>query len=200
MKRASVMGFVTVGLIVAASWQPFDSAAGLSLAQGRPFDSAAASSLAQGKLAAAADSSSLVQEPAAASQEPGKPGQKADATQARLGSIRLPKNVLADGKPLPAGTYQLRLTGEEASPTPAGQTPGAERWVEFLRGSKVVGRELATVVPDSEIGQIAEGHGKPARNGQRVDLLKTQKYWRVWMHRGANHYLIHLPPAEKGNG
>ncbi len=170
MKRASMMGFVTVGLIAAGSWQ------------------------------LAADSSSPLQEPRAQSQEPGNPGQKVDAAQPRLGTIRLPRNVMADGKPLPAGTYQLRLTGEEASPTPAGQTPGAERWVEFLRAGKVVGRELATVVPDSEIAQIAEGHGKPARNGQRVDLLKTQKYWRVWMHRGTNHYLIHLPPAEKGNG
>jgi len=178
MKRASVMGFCTVGLVVAAL------AAADGKAKASPYTQAGGQ---QGQQ----QTGSQQAKPAT-----GQPG----AAQARLGTISLPRNVMADGKPLPAGTYQLRLTGEEASPTPPGQTPGAERWVEFLRGGKVVGRELATVVPDSEIAQIAEGHGKPARNGQRVDLLKAQKYWRVWMHRGNTHYLIHLPPAEKGNG
>jgi len=192
MKPASVMGFVTVGLLTAGGWQ---LAAGSTTAG----NAAAADTSAFGwQQTAAVDQDRQVAEPPTSRQP--TPGGQAAATQARLGTIRLPKNVMADGKPLPAGTYQLRLTGEEASPTPPGQTPGAERWVEFLRGGKVVGRELATVVPDSEMGQIAEGHGKPAPNGQRVDLLKAQKYWRVWMHRGANHYLIHLPPADKGNG
>ena len=180
MKRSSVMGFFTVGLLVASS----------SVGSGQW--AAAGASRGSAPSVEAAGQQQAQQPPASRQPSPG--AQTTDA-QARLGTIRLPRNVMADGKPLPAGTYQLRLTGEEATPVPPGQTPGAERWVEFLRGGKVVGRELATVVPDSEIAQIAEGHGKPARNGQRVDLLKSQKYWRVWMHRGENHYLIHLPPA-----
>src|SRR5207248_4838709 len=50
-----------------------------------------------------------------------------------LGTVRLPKTVKADGKPLPAGTYQVRLTNDEPKPA-VGQAPGAERWVEFVKG------------------------------------------------------------------
>ena len=193
MKRVSVMGILTVGLLIAGS-PSTPLLADESLRAGwQPFDSAPSVAVAQGRLAAESEG----QPPAQGQQKETTAGKQATgaAQQARLGTIRLPRNVMADGKPLAAGTYQLRLTGEEATPTPPGQTPGAERWVEFVRGGKVVGRELASVVPDSEIAQIAEGHGKPARNGQRVDLLKSQKYWRVWVHRGDTHYLIHLPPA-----
>ena len=181
MKRASVIGFFTVGLLVSAT-------ANAAWASSAAATVAAAVGTTEA-LTAGSQSQQTGGQQAATQQ-----GQQA-AGQMRLGSIRLPRNVTADGKPLRAGTYQLRLTGEEATPTPPGQTPGSERWVEFLQGGKVVGRELASVVPDSEIAQVAEGHGRPARNSQRVDLLKSQKYWRVWIHRGGNHYLIHLPPA-----
>jgi hypothetical protein len=124
-------------------------------------------------------------------------GQAASAKTAPgtiLGSVRLPKKVMANGQPLDPGTYQVRITDETAKPV-AGQTADSERWVEFLRGGQVKGRELATVVPDSEIAQVANGPGKPPRGGHRVDLLKTQKYWRVWINKGGSNYLVHLPPA-----
>ena len=44
-----------------------------------------------------------------------------------LGSVSLGKAVKADGKPLPAGTYQLRLTSQQATPDAKGQTDAAER-------------------------------------------------------------------------
>lgn len=138
-----------------------------------------------------------------AGEKAGQQGEKAgQATAAkvaagtRLGTVRIPRRVLANGEALPAGSYQLRVTDETAKPA-SGQTPEAERWVEFLQGGKVRGRELASVVPDSEIAQVAEGTARPARGGHRVDLLKAQKYWRVWVNKGGNNYLIHLPPAEK---
>ena len=43
-----------------------------------------------------------------------------DAEAALAGSIRLPQAVLADGKPLSAGTYQVRVTKEHPAPA-AGQ-------------------------------------------------------------------------------
>ncbi len=116
------------------------------------------------------------------------------AGEVRLGAVRLPKKVLANGQPLAAGTYQLRATDEEAKPA-AGETPSAERWVIFMQNGKEKGREIASVIPDSEIAQVAEGPGKPAKGHTRVDLLKTNKYWRVWVNKGGNNYLIHLPPA-----
>ena len=60
----------------------------------------------------------------------------------------------ADGKPLPAGTYQVRLTAQHATPEANGQTQSAERWVEFVRGGKVVGREVVTIVPQAEIAVV----------------------------------------------
>ena len=109
-----------------------------------------------------------------------------------LGSVSLGKAVKADGKPLPAGTYQVRLTAEQASSAAPGQTKASERWVEFVRGGKVVGREVVTIVPQAEIG-LVQKDTPPARNGAKVETLKGGDYVRVWINRGGNYYLIHLP-------
>ncbi len=42
-----------------------------------------------------------------------------------LGSVHIPKSVKADGKPLAAGTYQVRLTQQSATPDAKGQTASA---------------------------------------------------------------------------
>jgi hypothetical protein len=110
-----------------------------------------------------------------------------------LGSVNVPRSVMANGQKLTAGTYQLRLTAEEAMPGP-GQSRNAERWVEFLRGGKVVGREVATIIPDAEVGVVAKGP-RPRPNGSRVEMLKGNDYLRIWVNRGSANYLIHLPPA-----
>ena len=117
----------------------------------------------------------------------------APAAGTALGSVTLPRRVIADGKPLAAGTYQVRLTGDEAKPA-AGQSPNAERYVEFLRGGQVVGREVASIVPAADIASIAKG-GKPGTGGARVEMLKGDDYLRVWINRGGHNYLIHLPPG-----
>ena len=49
-----------------------------------------------------------------------------------LGTARLTKGVTADGKALPAGTYQVRVTAQESKPDAVGTTEQLERWVEFL--------------------------------------------------------------------
>ncbi len=115
-------------------------------------------------------------------------------TATALGTVTLSRKVLADGKPLAPGTYSVRLTDETASAV-VGESTGSERWVEFLRGGKVMGREVATVVSDGEIGTIAEGNDKPAKGGHRVTMLKGNDFLRVWINRGGYNYLIHLPPA-----
>lgn len=108
-----------------------------------------------------------------------------------LGSVTLHHKVTADGQPLPAGTYQVRLTDEAPKPG-IGQSPDAERYVEFVRAGKVVAREVATVVSDADVKSIAKGP-QPARGGVRVDVLKGNDYVRVWINRGGNNYLINLP-------
>lgn len=119
----------------------------------------------------------------------------AQSASTPLGSVTLKQRVKANGEVLPPGTYLIRLTPEEAKPA-IGQTPGAERWVEFVKGGKVVGREVVTIVPDSDIAQIAEGP-RPPKGGVRVDTLKGGEFIRIWINKNGNNYLIHLPPADK---
>ena len=115
------------------------------------------------------------------------------AAGAALGTVHLTKKVMANGNPLPAGTYQVRLTDDEPKPA-VGQSPNAERYVEFMRGGKVVGREVATVVGAADIGSIAKGR-RPKANSSVVEMLKGGDYWRVWINRGGNNYIINMPPA-----
>ena len=120
------------------------------------------------------------------------PSPNIPTNEMQLGSVHLPKGVKVDGKSLPAGTYQVRLTAQQATPDAKGQTVAAERWVEFVRGGKVLGREVVTIVPQAEIG-LVQKDTPPGRNGSRVDTLKGGDYVRVWINRGGNYYLIHLP-------
>jgi hypothetical protein len=107
-----------------------------------------------------------------------------------LGSVTLKKKVLADGKPLGPGTYTVRLTTEEAKPA-VGQSAGAERWVEFLQGGQVKGREVASVISDADIASVAKGP-KPAKGSYRVDVLKGNDFYRVWINKKGSNYLINL--------
>lgn len=109
-----------------------------------------------------------------------------------LGNVTIPRNVMADGQPLASGTYSLRLTGQEAAPPAVGQTPQYERWVEFLRGDTVAGREVVSIVPASEIQEVAQG-APLATGGTRVELLRGNDYLRIWLNRGGVNYFIHLP-------
>lgn len=108
-------------------------------------------------------------------------------------TIRLPQAVLADGQPLAPGTYQVRVTDQSLAPAP-GQTAGSERWVEFVKNGTVAGREVATVIPDAEIAQVAKGT-PPRRNTARVEMLKGGDYVRVWLNRDGTHFLVNLPIA-----
>ncbi len=111
-----------------------------------------------------------------------------------LGSIRLSKAVTADGRRLAAGTYQVRLTAQTATPDAKGQTAAAERWVEFVQGGQIKGREVVTVISQAEIDQVQKD-APPSMNASKVEMLKGEDYVRVWINRGGTHYLIHLPPA-----
>ena len=118
----------------------------------------------------------------------------APAAGTSLGSVTLRTSVMADGKPLPAGTYQVRLTGEQPKPG-VGQSADSERYVEFVRGGKVVGREVASVVAQADIAQVADGP-RPAAGSSRVEMLKGNDYVRVWINRSGMNYIIHLPPSK----
>jgi hypothetical protein len=117
---------------------------------------------------------------------------KAPSGEVALGSVRLPRAVMADGKPLAAGTYQVRLTANPATPDAVGATAELSRWAEFVQGGAVRGREVVTIVPGGEAKMVAKD-AAPASGGSKVQMLKGNEYMRVWINRGGNHYLIHFP-------
>jgi hypothetical protein len=108
-----------------------------------------------------------------------------------LGTVKLPKKVTADGKPLAAGTYQVRLTPQEAESKATGATASYERWVEFVQNGQVKGREVVSIVPAAETSKVAK-EPAPAPGRAKVETLKGDDYLRVWINKGGNHYLIHL--------
>jgi hypothetical protein len=104
-----------------------------------------------------------------------------------LGTVRLTQTVMADGKPLPAGTYEVRLTGQSLQPL-AGQTPGGEQYVEFVSNGSVAGRDVAVVMPATGSVGTAGASTQP-----RVEMLRGGDFLRISTTRGGNRYLIHLP-------
>lgn len=118
-------------------------------------------------------------------EEPTAPGAMA------LGTVRLPKAVKADGKELAAGSYQVRLTADEAKPDAKGSTEKLERWVEFVKGKNVVAREVVSIVPAAE-AKLVQKDTPPPSGGSKVETLKGGDYVRVWINKGGNYYLVHL--------
>ena len=111
-----------------------------------------------------------------------------------LGSVHLTHGAVADGKPLPGGTYVIRATDDEPKPA-AGQSQNAERWVEFVKGGKVVGREVASIVSADDMKAMAKG-ARPKANSSLVQTLKGGDYLRVWVNKDNTNYLINLPVAK----
>lgn len=109
-----------------------------------------------------------------------------------LGTVRIPKSVTADGKPLPAGSYTVRVTAQEAKPDARGTTEPLERWAEFVQGGQVKGREVVSILPAAE-SKLVVKDAPPPSGGSRVQTLKGGDYLRVWFNKGGNHFLINLP-------
>ena len=79
--------------------------------------------------------------------------------------------------------------------------PDYNRWVEFVQGGNVRGREVVSIVPADEVDDTQQGpdltteRARVPRGSSRVETLKGGEYVRVWIHRGNHNYLLHLPPA-----
>lgn len=114
-----------------------------------------------------------------------------------LGTVRLPRAVVANGQPLPAGTYTLRLSSDPVTAV-SGQGPDAAKWVEFVQSGQVKGKELASVVAPADVKVVAK-RTPPADGHPLVQMLKGADYLRVWVGHNGAQYLIHLslPPATK---
>lgn len=108
-----------------------------------------------------------------------------------LGSVHIPKGVKADGKPLAAGTYQVRVTADTASQEAKGQTKSLERWAEFMKGGQVVGREIVTIIPANEAHLVVKDAPPPV-GGSKVQELRGGTFTRVWFNKAGTLYLVHL--------
>ena len=117
---------------------------------------------------------------------------EAPTGEVALGTVRLPRSVTADGKPLPAGAYTVRVTAQEAKPEAVGTTESLERWVEFVQKGEVKGREVVSIVPASESKMVVQD-APPRAGGSKVQMLRGNEYLRLWFNKGGHHYLIHLP-------
>jgi hypothetical protein len=122
----------------------------------------------------------------ATAEEPTAPGAMV------LGTVRLPRGVKVDGKDIAAGSYQVRLTAEEAKPDARGSSEKLERWVEFVKGGNVVAREVVSIVPANE-AKLVQKDTPPPSGGAKVETLKGGDYVRVWFNKAGNYYLVHLP-------
>ena len=111
-----------------------------------------------------------------------------------LGTVRLTRNVMANGQALAAGTYTARLSSESASKV-VGQTPESNRWVEFVQNGQVKGREIASVVSPPDVKEVAKGT-PPPQGTARVQALQGGEYLRVWLNKAGTQYLIHLSVAK----
>lgn len=114
-----------------------------------------------------------------------------------LGTVRIPVDVLANGEPLPAGSYRIRLTGRMADSAAVGQLAMLQRWVEFVQSGKVRGRAMAPVVPAASTAQVADSP-PPARGRVRVQHLVQDDYLRVWFNVNGDQVLIYLPIQPSG--
>jgi len=115
-------------------------------------------------------------------------------TAMALGTVHLPKGLKADGKDLPAGVYQVRLTAEEAKPNAKGSSEVLERWVEFVQKGQVKGREVVSIVPAPETKLVQKDTPPPA-GGSKIETLKGGDYMRLWINKGGNYYLVHFAKA-----
>jgi hypothetical protein len=108
-----------------------------------------------------------------------------------IGTVHIPKAAVANGAGLPAGTYTMRVSDEQPT-VPVGQAPDAEKWIEFVQGGKVVAKEMASVVTDAVMAAEVADRGRPKPNQTWLQTLKGGDYYRVWVNKGGNHYLVNL--------
>jgi hypothetical protein len=113
------------------------------------------------------------------------------ASASALGRVHLTDAVIADGKPLAAGLYLLRLTDDEPKPA-VGQLPNAERWIEFVKDGRIAAREVATVVSVKGTETIIM-RPLPLANRSQVDALEDDQFVRISIKRRGTKYIINMP-------
>jgi hypothetical protein len=105
--------------------------------------------------------------------------------------VRVSQQVIADGKPLTPGTYEVIITDEHPA-LPDGTPSPNQRWVEFLHDGNVVAREIAEVFTAAE-RPVGTSGSTGATASAVVQRLRGDEFVRVAVSAGGSRYLIHLP-------
>ena len=110
-----------------------------------------------------------------------------------MATVQITQPVLADGKPLAPGTYEVIVT-DEHPPLEAGTPSEHQRWVEFVQDKRVIAREIAEVFPATELGVVGTSgsHGAHAV----VQRLRGDEFLRIAISGAGARYLIHLPTGQ----
>jgi len=111
-----------------------------------------------------------------------------------MATVRIPEGLMADGKPLPGGTYEVIITDEHPAHE-AGTPSENQRWVEFVQNKKVVAREIAEVLTAVERPVGTSGSGSSTARAV-VQPLRGGEFVRVAVTAGGARYLIHLAPSQ----
>jgi hypothetical protein len=111
-----------------------------------------------------------------------------------VATVRLAQPVMASGKPLAAGTYELVVTDERPS-SPSGEPNESQRFVEFVANGNVVAREIAEVFPASERPVGTSSASGAAR--AVVQRLRTDNFLRVAVNTSSARYLVHMPISQQ---
>ncbi len=96
-----------------------------------------------------------------------------------LGAVRIPRGVTADGKPLPAGSYQVKVTPRKRSPKPSAPPNRSSAGRSSRRRVTVKGREVVTIVPASRNQDGREGRPAARRRRQGADAPRQRLPSRV---------------------
>ena len=118
------------------------------------------------------------------------------ATWHTMATVRVPGGMMAEGKPLPAGTYEVVITDERPA-VEAGTPSDNQRWVEFVQNGKIVAREIAEVSLANE-RPVGTSGSRPGSNDARavVQTLRGGEFVRIAVNAGDARYLIHLPQSQ----
>ena len=105
-----------------------------------------------------------------------------------LGTVRFTQAVQVGGTSLPAGTYEVRLTGGHLAPLP-GQSEEAEQRVELVSNGQVVAKDVATLIPVTTAAVVGTSGGTSVGV---VQMLKGGEFLRVSFNKGSERFLLHF--------
>ncbi len=107
----------------------------------------------------------------------------------RMAEVRITDQVLAGGKPLPPGTYEVIVTDERPA-SESGVPVENQRWIEFVQNRRVIAREIAEMftAPERPVGTSGSGGASAV-----VQRLRGDEYLRINVTDDGVRYLVHLP-------